>query len=524
MTVIRKYLRFLIIAVIATALRASSAGADEAQSIAETLSAGAPPVTDIDAALGADALAALKQVYAARQFRSIWTDATAKALLDRARAIAIVPKVKPLLAEAARRENAADSQALAERDLLLSALYGVSAKALNPSAPEDFAAALDALVMAKDQMALLQPPPPEPAPAPAAQAPEPAPAAPPAAQTPAAPTEPPAVHGITVALDLYRKIATTGGWPTVAEGPKLLPGDSGPRVDALRRRLIATGDLATEATAGPVDDPLQDAVRRFQTRHGLESDGIAGADTIAALNVPVERRIAMLEAAQQRLAARDWKDSRYLLVDIVGAAYRLVEDGKPVLSGPALLGRPSSPTPPLDGVIDRIELHPAWRIPQQVADARLWPLQDSDATYFYSHGIHVTDDGLAQDPGGGNPLGAVKFVFDNPAGIALHDDPNPKDFDAPDRYTTLGCVALAGAEDLARRLLSADPAWTAHRIDAALAGGKTETVTLTQPLTLHIVDDTAWVDPDGTVEFRDETSRGEDGKPPMQDPAGPCGS
>ncbi|HVY98077.1 MAG TPA: L,D-transpeptidase family protein, partial [Dongiaceae bacterium] len=358
--------------------------------------------------------------------------------------------------------------------------------------------------------------------------PTPAPAAQSAAQAPAVPAEPPAIRRITAALEAYRKIAANGGWPAVPDGPKLLPGDSGARVQALRKRLIVTGDLDIGATLGPVDDELQDALRRFQARHGLPPDGVAGAETIAALDVPVEQRIASLAAAKQRLQARRWQeDRRYLLIDIPAASYRLVEDGRDVLSGAALVGRPDAPTPPLDGAIDRLLLHPAWRIPQQVADARLWPLQDSNATWFYDHGIHVSDDGLWQDPGPANPLGRVKFLFDNPAGIALHGDPDPKAFEAADRHTTLGCVALSGADDLARRLLGADPAWPSDRVEAALAGRKTETVALAAPLALHIVYDTAWVDPDGTVEFRADVYGLDAGDKPLralQDPAGPCGS
>jgi len=178
-------------------------------------------------------------------------------------------------------------------------------------------------------------------------------------------------------------------------------------------------------------------------------------------------------------------------------------------------------------VIAHLILNPAWKIPQKTADAKLWPLQEGDANYFYNHGIHVSDDGLRQDPGPANPLGHVKFLFDNPAGIALHDGPDPKAFDTPDRFTSLGCVALSGAGDLARRLLGADPAWPAARIDAALTGHKTETVTLAQPLPLHMVYDTAWGDPDGTVEFRDDVygiDAGDKTLPVLQDPAGPCGS
>lgn len=523
MTVIRDSLRLLLIVVVVTAIRAAPASADEAQSIAEILAAGAPPVTDIDAALGADRLAALKHIYDTRDAQPIWSDASAKALLDRARAIALAPELKPLLAEAVRREKAGDAQALAERDLLLSALYGAVAKTLNAAAPEDFAGALGAFAKTDDKTALLQPPPPPPAPAPAPAPPAAKPAAetPPATATPPAPAEPPAIHRITLALEAYRKVAAKGGWPTIPDGPKLQAGDSGPRVQVLRKRLIATGDLDTGTTLGPVDDELQDALRRFQVRHGLPQDGVAGAATIAALNVSVEHRIASLSAAKQRLQARKWNDPRYLLVDIPGAAYRLMEDGHAVLSGTALIGRTDAPTPPLDGVIDRVTLNPAWKIPQRVADARLWPLQDTDASYFYNHGIHVSDDGLTQDPGPTNPLGRVKFLFDNPAGIALHGDPDPKAFDAPDRMTTLGCVALSGADDLARHLLGAD------RIDAALAGRKTETVALAQPLPLHMVYETAWVDANGTVEFRDDVyglDAGGKPLPVLQDPAGPCGS
>ena len=520
MTVIRDSLRVLIVAVVATALHTMPAAADEAQSIAEILSAGAPPVTDIDAALGSDALAALRRVYDARHAQPIWNDAAARALLDRATTIALAPKLKPLLAEAAKREKAQDAQRLAERDLLLSALYGATARVLNGTAPGDLANALAAFAKAGDQAALLQPPPaPASTPAPAL-----APAAKPAIETPSEPAE---IHRITVALEAYRKIAANGGWPAIPDGPKLQAGDSGPRVELLRKRLIATGDLGRGATLGPVDDELQDALRHFQARHGLPQDGVAGTTTIAALNVPVEQRIASLAAAKQRLAARRWKDRRYLLIDIPGAAYRLIEDGHAALSGAAILGRADTPTPPLDGVIDRLLLNPAWKIPQKTADAKLWPLQEGDANYFYNHGIHVSDDGLRQDPGAANPLGHVKFLFDNPAGIALHEDPDPKDFDAPDRFTSLGCVALSGAADLARRLLSTDPAWSAARIEAALSGHKSETVTLAQPLPLHLVYDTAWVDADGTVEFRTDVyglDAADKPLPVLQDPAGPCGS
>ena len=250
---------------------------------------------------------------------------------------------------------------------------------------------------------------------------------------------------------------------------------------------------------------------------------MAGADTIAALNVPVERRLASLIAAKEALAARQWGD-RYLLVNVASAEWSLVENGTAVLSGAAIVGDPATPTPALDGSIDRLELHPAWRVPQRTADRALWPRQDADPNYFTAHGVHVTDDGLIQDAGW-NPLGPVKFLFDNPAGIALHGVLAAKDFDSADRRTSLGCVAIDRADDLARRLLATNPDWSKDRIDAAMAGTKHDVVTLATPLPIHIVGDPVRIDPDGTVHFHDDpAAQPAESAVPSDDPAGPCGS
>ena len=81
-----------------------------ATAIGEILSAGAPPVTDIDAALGSEALAALKQVYAARNDRPIWLGSDAgRALLDRLSQpdVIVGPKLTPLLDDARKLEGLA---------------------------------------------------------------------------------------------------------------------------------------------------------------------------------------------------------------------------------------------------------------------------------------------------------------------------------------------------------------------------------------------------------------------------------
>jgi murein L,D-transpeptidase YcbB/YkuD len=140
----------------------------------------------------------------------------------------------------------------------------------------------------------------------------------------------------------------------------------------------------------------------------------------------------------------------------------------------------------------------------------------------------VVDDGLRQDPGPNNPLGAVKLLFDNPAAIALTDSNDATALAQPDRFAGGGCIALADARNLARQLLAADPQWPEAKIDDALQNNANQTVPLAAPLPVHLVYDTAWVDDDGTVEFRDDVygwdaSAAAPAPAPVANPtAGPC--
>jgi murein L,D-transpeptidase YcbB/YkuD len=270
--------------------------------------------------------------------------------------------------------------------------------------------------------------------------------------------------------------------------------------------LLATGDLPAGAPReGAYDDQLHQAVQRFQARHGLETDGIVGAKTLAALNVSVNQRLGTMVANLIRLQRqhRDW-GGRYIAVNIPAAAYRLVVDRHIVFERPAVVGRPSWPTPILDSVIDRVEFHPYWHIPMKIAEQEVWPKQDADPSYFARNGIYVVDGNLLQDPGPLNPLGAVKFVFDNPYSVYLHDTTAPALFDRESRFFSHGCIRVSDAGDLARQLLATNPQWSAQAIDQALRGAGNQTVAMNVPIPLHIVYDTAWVEEDGIVQFRDD--------------------
>jgi murein L,D-transpeptidase YcbB/YkuD len=314
---------------------------------------------------------------------------------------------------------------------------------------------------------------------------------------------------LKAALEQMRALAARGGWPAVPDGPPLRPGDRGDRVTALRARLEASGELPPEApaaaTAAPrdlFDAPLQAALAKFQDQHGLDADGRAGKGTLAALNAPVEQRIRQIEVNLDR-----WRwlphdlGERYIMVNIAGFTFDLVEAGKPALSMRVVAGKPTNRTPMFTGRMTNIVLNPYWNVPASIAKKEVIPHMERDPGYLAKEGMEVTGSGsrleVRQKPGPKNALGRVKFLFPNRFDVYLHDTPSRSLF-------SHGCIRVEKPIELAEYLLKDDPTWTPKRIAAVIAKGKEAWVNIPKPLPVHLVYWTAWVDDAGTLQLRDD--------------------
>ncbi|MDH5298223.1 MAG: L,D-transpeptidase family protein, partial [Desulfobulbaceae bacterium] len=252
------------------------------------------------------------------------------------------------------------------------------------------------------------------------------------------------------ALARYRQLVAKGGWPTVPTGPKLEPGARGPRVAALRGRLAAEGDLAATAAAGDCfDDILGDAVRHFQARHGLDNDGVVGAATLAALNVPSSQRARQLVLNLER-----WRwlppdlGQRHILINIAAFQLAFMEGETPTLAMRVVVGKPYRRTPVFSGTVTYLVLNPAWEVPSSIAAKDILPEIRKDRHYIQRLGFRVFQGWgaearainpatanrqasragtfpyrLRQEPGPLNALGRVKFMFPNPYNVYLHDTP-----------------------------------------------------------------------------------------------------
>jgi len=334
------------------------------------------------------------------------------------------------------------------------------------------------------------------------------------------------------ALLKYQNIKKSGGWQKIPVGPKLRKGDTEKRIAALRSRLLISGDLANSKSGDEeyFDEALESGVKKFQARNGLKTDGVVGSNTLSALNISVENRIGQIKLNMER-----WRwlpqdlGKRYILVNTANFELDIIENGQTVTSTRAIVGKKKRPTPALSRKITYMELNPYWNIPHKIAINDVLPCIKKDSNYLKDKNIRIfenwEDDAkevnpesidwntvtkknfgykLRQDPANSNALGRVKFIFPNEFSIYLHDTPARTLFNKTKRTFSSGCIRIEKPMELAAYLLTDNSKWTYEKLTAAVDSKKTRTILLSDPMNIHILYWTAWVDKNGIVNFRDD--------------------
>ncbi len=335
----------------------------------------------------------------------------------------------------------------------------------------------------------------------------------------------PDYRALMTARARYAAIAGQGGFPEVAA--TVAPGDTGAAVAAVVQRLVMEGDLDSSAVAlRTYDSALSQAVERFRRRFGLEAGKGLDQAMLAAMKVPVDRRIRQIELNLERLR---WLPNefgaRYVAVNIPDFQLHAYDDGREVLTMRVIVGDEyDGTTPVFADTMNQVVFRPYWNVPSSIALEEILPLVQQNESYLARNEYEVVPAKsstpvdprsidwndldstnfpylIRQKPGPRNALGLVKFLFPNRFDIYMHDTPGDHLFQRSKRALSHGCIRLEHPDKFAEYVLEGTGNWTPDRIKAAMNAEEQQQVPLKRPLPVYILYLTAFAR-DGEVHFR----------------------
>ena len=228
-------------------------------------------------------------------------------------------------------------------------------------------------------------------------------------------------------------------------------------------------------------------ISRFAT--ACRRPAASAPSTLAALNVPVGKRLHQLAASIDRLAAMDITfGQRYVVVNIPSTVAEAVEGDNVVRRYVVVVGKTDRPSPTLTTMITTVNLNPTWTVPLSIAKKDVIPKHAKDPAYLARMHMRALDaSGNEIDPrrpstgiptvrpisrsartfGTWNALGAVRVDMPTLLGLhARHQPQEPVQQRLPLRIPPAARGRRA-ARDLAAWVLRGTPGWGRREIDAA---------------------------------------------------------
>lgn len=273
---------------------------------------------------------------------------------------------------------------------------------------------------------------------------------------------------------------------------------------------------------------ISDLVLKAQQLFGLAEDSVVGNETLKALNIPIVKRIEELKLLINNLRwLNQLKQSTVLLLNIPAATLFVYDKEKIIFESRIIVGKTATPTPTLSSTIEEVVLYPYWLVPKKIATKELLPKIRRNIGYLSSKNYQVLNSNgrilnpytinwyglgtsyfpytIRQSTGCDNSLGIIKFNFENPFSVYLHDTNNKDLFATPKRFYSHGCMRVEKPEALAHLLLGENK----QAIDTITGKG---CLLQQQPMILSninqlpvvILYSTAWYGMDGTIRFYED--------------------
>ncbi len=278
---------------------------------------------------------------------------------------------------------------------------------------------------------------------------------------------------------------------------------------------ISTKELVTKVIAA-------------QKMFDLLADGQLRPTTIAAFNIPINRRIKEIKLAMNWLRwMQGLRQNNILVLNIPSAQIYIYNQDSLVLESKAVVGKKNTPTPQLSSTITEVILYPYWHVPKKIAVKELLPRIRSNIGYLEENNYQVLnlkgqlvnpyqvswnklDAGyfpytIRQSTGCDNSLGIVKFNFYNPFSVYLHDTPNKILFGYNKRYYSHGCMRVEMFQEMAHMLLGRNHIAIDSLIEKGCLDQQSPIVLeVENPLPVMVIYSTVWYTANGSMKFYED--------------------
>lgn len=272
--------------------------------------------------------------------------------------------------------------------------------------------------------------------------------------------------------------------------PKIEVGDTVailPQVIAkLKAKKLPNDDILNVQDTTIYTAQLASLIKKLQEKYSLTPDGIMGYKTYKVINASPKDNIDQVKANMERQrwftrpnegayvyinlpvyeVAMHWEDSVKTMRVCIGKNLPDNYDAlvKEYTDSGWLYKLPKNlETPQIASKITYMVINPTWTIPYSIIRNEMWWRLVRDPAYLSREGYkvfrgktEVNGDTIqwsevnrnripyqiVQNPGPKNSLGTVKYMFNNPFSIYLHDTPSKSAFNKTQRAVSHGCVRL----------------------------------------------------------------------------------
>jgi murein L,D-transpeptidase YcbB/YkuD len=314
-------------------------------------------------------------------------------------------------------------------------------------------------------------------------------------------------------------------WPALMSEMPIRPGDTNLLLPKIRERLISLRYPVSDSISIIFDDELGKQLKLFQDDWGLNTDGVIGKTTLEDLNNLPCNLISQLKVNMERFRWLPLQvTEKHVIINIANFRLDLISGTDTLISMRAIVGKEQRGTPVFNDRISYIVFSPSWTVPQTILlddvipellkgpeylekmNMKLLRNDGSELVYSDIDWTSVSRSNfpytVRQNPGSGNALGRVKFMFPNTYDVYIHDTPSRGTFARDNRAVSSGCVRVEKPFDLAVLLLSDSPEWTPANIRSAMDQDKEQTVLLKIPVDVMLIYLTAWTDGNDRLQFR----------------------